>query len=118
MNKHESRIRRGLKTKAIIKKSTLPRLVVYRSNKHIYAQIVAPSNSGDKILVSASTLEKELKKTLPVAKIDQAYQIGNVLAARAKEKAIQSIAFDRSGYPYHGRLKALADGARAGELNF
>src|SRR3990167_5557025 len=105
MNKYKSRIRRGLKTKAIIKKSKLPRLVVHRSNVHIYAQIVVSGVGGDKILVSASTLDKDLKNSLPATKIEQAYKIGHILAVRAQGQAITNIAFDRSGYPYHGRLK-------------
>jgi large subunit ribosomal protein L18 len=118
MNKQQARNRRGLKTKAIIRNSKRPRLTVYRSGAHIYSQIVLPGDLGDQVIVSASTLDKEIKPTLTGNKCEQANQVGKLLAQRAKEKELLDVAFDRAGYRYHGRVKALADGAREAGLNF
>lgn len=118
MNKHQARNRRGLKTKAIIRQSKRPRLTVHRSGTHIYSQIIVPGDMGDEVVVCASTLDKELKSSLKGNKSDQAILVGKLLAKRAKEKSIIDVAFDRAGYKYHGRVKALADGAREAGLNF
>ena len=118
MNKQQARNRRGLKTKAIIRNSKRPRLTVYRSGSHIYSQIVVPGDRGDQVIVSASTLDKEIKPTLTGNKCEQANQVGKLLAQRAKAKELSDVAFDRAGYRYHGRVKALADGAREAGLNF
>lgn len=120
MNKELARKRRAKKTRSIIAKtkSLRPRLVVSRSNPHIYAQIIVSEPTGDKVIVSASTLDKELKPQLEGSKSEHALQVGKLLAKRAKEKNIEMVAFDRAGYKYHGRVKALADGAREGGLNF
>ncbi len=95
-----------------------PRLVVYRSNKHIYAQVV--DDTKQQTLFSASTLSKsittEIEKTK--SKVEQAKIIGKYIAGLAKEKGVQQIVFDRAGYLYHGRVKALAEGAREGGLVF
>ncbi|HJL85130.1 MAG: 50S ribosomal protein L18 [Candidatus Marinimicrobia bacterium] len=95
-----------------------PRLVVYRSLKHIYGQIV-DDNKGE-VLVSASSVDNsiqpEMKSTK--SKIDKSNQVGKILAERAKENKIKKIVFDRNGFLYHGRVKALADGAREGGLEF
>jgi len=92
-----------------------PRLNVYRSNKHIYAQIIDDVNSVT--IASASTLDKEL--TLESAgNVDAAVQVGQLVAKRAKEKGITNGVFDRGGYLYHGRVKALADAAREAGLEF
>lgn len=118
MNKIESRKRRGLKAKAIIRLSNRPRLVVYRSSSHIYAQIIQKDGYQDQVLVSSSTLDKELKANLSGNKSEQAQKVGELLAQRAKKKEITEVAFDRSGFKYHGRVKKLADGAREGGLIF
>lgn len=118
MNKKKARIRRGLKTKALIAKSDRPRLVVFKSAKHIYAQIVAKSEQGDIVIVSASTIEKNIRAELAGDKKAHATLIGKKLAQKAKEKNVAAVAFDRSGYAYHGRIKALADGAREDGLLF
>ena len=118
MNKFHARARRGLKTKAIIRHSNRPRLVVYRSSVHIYSQIVVAGENGDTVIVSSSTLDTELKANLSGTKSEQAAQVGKLLAIRAKEKNVTDVAFDRAGYKYHGRVKALADGAREAGLNF
>lgn len=118
MNKQKSRLRRGLKAKSVIFKSKRPRLVVFRSANHIYSQIVFPGAKGDLVLVSASTLDKGIKTNLSGTKCEQAKQVGRLLAERAKEKEVQQVAFDRAGYRYHGRVKALAEGAREAGLDF
>jgi large subunit ribosomal protein L18 len=116
--KYAKRIRRGLKTKAIQKHSKRLRLVVYRSASHIYCQIIEPTAKGDVVRVSASTLDKEIKSKLKGTKVEQAGQVGKALAERAKGKKIDEVAFDRSGYKYHGRVKALAESAREAGLSF
>lgn len=118
MNKQQARNRRGLKSKAIIRQSKRARLAVYRSSVHIYSQIIVTGEQGDTVLVSASTLDSELKAKLKGNKSEQAQQVGKLLAERAKEKNVSDVAFDRAGYKYHGRVKALAEGAREAGLNF
>lgn len=119
MNKRNSRDRRGLKAKALIRKSGRARLVVYRSGSHIYSQIVQSDSLGDKVLVVSSTIDKELRSSLTgKCKVDQATLVGNLLGKRAKEQGISQVAFDRAGYKYHGRVKALAEGAREAGLDF
>jgi large subunit ribosomal protein L18 len=91
------------------------RLSVHRTPRHIYAQVLAPA--GDRVLVSASTLDSDLRggKT---GNIDAAAAVGKLVAQRAKEAGIEQVAFDRAGYKYHGRVKALADAARESGLKF
>jgi len=97
-----------------------PRLVVYRSNKHIYAQIVLdPPFSSSIVITGASTLSPEIRdKIKGMKKTEQAKEVGKLIAQRAKEKGITQVVFDRAGYKYHGRVKALAEGAREGGLIF
>jgi len=117
MNKKEARARRSRKTRLRIAEQRANRLVVGRSNSHIYAQIVAPT--GDKVLASASTLEKEVRKDVKNGGNKAAASlIGKRIAAKAKAAGIDTVAFDRSGFKYHGRVKALADAAREGGLKF
>lgn len=119
MNKHNSRERRGLKAKALIRKSGRARLVVYRSNTHIYSQIIQSDTLGDKILAVCSTNDKELRSSLTGKnKVEQATLVGKLLGKRAAENGITQVAFDRAGYKYHGRVKALAEGAREAGLDF
>ncbi len=118
MNKQQARTRRSIKTRAIIRQSKRPRLVVHRSEANIYAQIIVTGEQGDLVVVSASTLDNEMKSQLTGKKSEKAFQVGKMLAQRAKEKDILDVAFDRAGYKYHGRVKALADGAREAGLNF
>jgi large subunit ribosomal protein L18 len=93
------------------------RLVVARSNCHIYAQIIAPA--GDKVLASASTLEADVRKSIKSGGDRAAATIvGKRIAEKAKAAGIEAVAFDRSGFKYHGRVKALADAAREGGLKF
>lgn len=116
--KKDRRKRRGLKTKAIQSQVQAIRLVVYRSSCHIYSQIIESGENGDTVLVSSSSLDKELKATLTGSKVEQALQVGKLLGKRAQAKQISNVAFDRSGYKYHGRVKAVADGAREAGLIF
>jgi large subunit ribosomal protein L18 len=93
------------------------RLNVYRSLNHIYGQIV--DDQSGRTLVSASTLDKEVRKTLKTGgNIEAAKAVGRILAARAKAASVTRLAFDRGGYAYHGRVKALAEAAREGGLEF
>jgi len=117
MNKRDARVRRARKTRARIAEQRANRLVVSRSNCHIYAQIVAPS--GDKILTSASTLEGDVRKDLKNGGNKAAAAVvGKRIAEKAQQLGIDAVAFDRSGFKYHGRVKALADAAREGGLKF
>ncbi len=94
-----------------------PRVAVFRSGKHIYAQII--DDAARKTLVAASTLSKELKGTLKkTSDVEAAKKVGELLAQKAKEKNVERVCFDRGGYIYHGRIKALADGARKAGLKF
>jgi large subunit ribosomal protein L18 len=120
MNKEIARKRRAKKIKSTIlqSKSERPRLVVNRSNPNIYAQIILRKEDGDVVIAAASTIDKELRKTLSGTKKEHAFEVGKLLAKRAGEINIVQVAFDRAGYKYHGRVKALADGARDGGLDF
>ncbi len=113
--KTTKRQKRALKTRSKIALTHNNRLTVFRSNSHIYAQII--SNKGSEVLVSASTSESGLKSDNN-GNIEAASRIGKVIAERALEKGIDKVSFDRSGYKYHGRVKALAEAAREAGLLF
>jgi large subunit ribosomal protein L18 len=116
-DKNIARLRRARQTRLKIREVGAVRLTVHRTNTHIYAQIT--SAAGDKVLASASTLEKDLRTQLKNGGNRKAAElVGQRIAQKAKEKGIESVAFDRSGYKYHGRVKALAEAARAGGLKF
>jgi large subunit ribosomal protein L18 len=93
-----------------------PRLAVYRSNKQIYVQVI--DDLKGTTLLSASSKEKEVAATSGIKKVEQAKLVGKLLAAKCKEKGIETVVFDRSGNKYHGRVKSLADAAREGGLKF
>ena len=115
--KNIARVRRARQTRLKIREVGAMRLSVHRTNVHIYAQITSPT--GDKVVASASSLEKEVRGQLKHGGNRKAAEmVGQRIAAKAKEKGIESVAFDRAGYRYHGRVKALADAARAGGLKF
>ena len=117
MNKKQARVRRARKTRVRIAEQRATRLTVGRSNSHIYAQLIAPT--GDKVLASASTLEAALRKDLKNGGNKAAAAIvGQRIAERAKALGIETVAFDRAGFRFHGRVKALADAAREGGLEF
>ena len=115
--KNIARVRRARQTRIRIRENGAARLTVHRSNEHIYAQIT--SAGGDKVLASASSVEKELRGQLKSGGTRKAAElVGQRIAAKAKEKGIDKVAFDRAGYKYHGRVKALAEAARSGGLKF
>lgn len=117
MDKKQARLRRARQTRAKIAELRTIRLAVHRSNCHIYAQIF--SDCGSRVLVAASTAEAEVRKEIPSgANIRAAQVVGKLIAERAKKAGIEQVAFDRSGFKYHGRVKALADAAREGGLKF
>ena len=117
MNKKESRLRRSRQTRVRIAIQRVARLVVSRSNCHIYAQIIAAE--GNKVLASASTLEADVRKDVANGGNKAAAAvIGKRIADRAKAAGVETVAFDRSGFRYHGRVQALADAAREAGLKF
>lgn len=113
--KKQARIRRARRTRAKISELGVYRLCVYRTPRHIYAQII--SATGDQVLASASTVEKEMRSGA-TGNVEAASKIGKLIAERAKKAGLDKVAFDRAGYNYHGRVKALADAAREGGLEF
>jgi len=117
IDKNAARLRRSRQTRLKIRELGVLRLTVHRTNTHIYAQIT--SAQGDKILATASSVEKEMRGQLSHGGNRKAAEaVGQRIAQKAKAKGIESVAFDRSGYRYHGRIKALAEAARAGGLKF
>ena len=120
LNKRDQRLRRARQTRARIVKQDVARLTVFRSNLHIYASIV--SDDGARILASASTVEKDLRSQLGGAgkggNAAAASIVGKRIAERAKAAGIETVAFDRAGFAYHGRVKALAEAAREAGLQF
>lgn len=117
MNNVDARQRRARKTRSKIAELKVVRLSVHRTNTHIYAQIIA--ETGDKVLASASSVEKEVRAEIKNGgNIAAAALIGKRIAEKAKAAGITKVAFDRSGFRYHGRVKALADAARESGLTF
>jgi large subunit ribosomal protein L18 len=117
LDKNESRLRRARQTRLRIRDNGALRLTVYRTNSHIYAQII--TSGGEKVLAAASTAEKEVRAQLKNGANRKAAEVvGARIAEKAKLAGIETVAFDRAGYRYHGRVKALAEAARAGGLKF
>lgn len=117
LNKNQQRLRRATRTRAKIRELEVPRLSVHRSNAHIYAQLLAPC--GSKTLASASTLEKDLRAQIKSSgNKEAAALVGKIVAERAIKAGYTQVAFDRSGFKYHGRVKALAEAAREFGLLF
>ncbi len=117
MNKNISRLRRAKSTRMKIRQLAVPRLSVHRSGQHLYAQVF--SATGGSVIAAASTLQKEVREGLKSTKdVAAASAVGKAVAERAKAAGIESVAFDRSGFKYHGRVKALADAAREAGLKF
>jgi len=115
MNKKDRRQRRARKSRARIKLQAVHRLCVHRTPRHIYAQIIAPE--GNMVIASASTLVKELRGDLKgTGNQAAAVAVGKLIAERARALGIEQVAFDRAGFKYHGRIKALADAAREAGL--
>jgi large subunit ribosomal protein L18 len=116
-DKNQARVRRARQTRLKIREIGAVRLTVHRTNSHIYAQLT--SSAGEKVLASASTLEKEVREQIRNGGNRKAAEaVGARIAQKAKQAGIESVAFDRAGYRYHGRVKALAEAARAGGLKF
>lgn len=117
MDKKQARLRRARKTRARIAELKMVRLAVFRTNCHIYAQII--DETGGKVLASASTLEAETRADIGNGgNVNAAAVVGKRIAEKAKAAGIQTVSFDRSGFKYHGRIKALADAAREHGLVF
>jgi large subunit ribosomal protein L18 len=115
MDKKEKRQRRARRTRARIALQGIHRLCIHRTPRHIYAQIIDPQ--GDKVIATASTLQKDVRAALKgTGNKDAAVAVGKAIAAQAKAKGVEKVAFDRSGFKYHGRVKALADAAREAGL--
>jgi len=117
IEKNQSRLRRARQTRIRIRENGAARLTVHRTNGHIYAQITTPT--GDKVLAAASSVEKDVRSQLKHGSTRKAAEVvGQRIAEKAKKAGIESVAFDRAGYRYHGRVKALAEAARSGGLKF
>jgi len=117
MNKKLTRLRRARKTRSHIKYLQATRLSVNRTPRHIYAQVISPD--GGTILASASTLDKELRASIKTGgNVEAAAIVGKAVAERARAAGVDQVAFDRGGFKYHGRVKALADAARENGLKF
>jgi ribosomal protein L18, bacterial type len=114
-DKKQSRLRRALRSRMKIRELGSVRLTVHRTPRHIYAQVIAPE--GNKVLASASTLDESLR-TGATGNVEAAKAVGELVAKRAKEAGVEKVSFDRSGFKYHGRVKALADAAREAGLEF
>ncbi|MDH4125990.1 MAG: 50S ribosomal protein L18 [Gammaproteobacteria bacterium] len=117
LDKKQNRLRRARKVRAKISELEVNRLSVHRTPRHIYAQVIAPD--GGTVIVAASTLEAEVRKGVKHGgNVEAAAIVGARIAEKAKAAGVNSVAFDRSGYRYHGRIKALADAAREAGLKF
>jgi large subunit ribosomal protein L18 len=117
MEKKLARLRRARKTRAKIRELNVPRFSVFRSGRHLYAQVIDPKTGN--VFAAASTVQASVRDGLSGCKnIEAAKKVGAAIAEKAKAAGLESVAFDRSGFKYHGRLKALADAAREGGLKF
>ena len=117
ITKKERRVRRATKTRARIRRVGVPRLTVHRTPQHMYAQVV--DDAAGKVLVAASTVQEAVAKDLKsTGNVEAAKAVGRAIAERAKAAGISKVAFDRSGFMYHGRVQALADAAREAGLEF
>ena len=113
--KRDQRLKRARRARMHIRELEVPRLCIYRSPRHIYAQII--SAAGDKVQAAASSLDEAIRGDNK-GNVSDAAKVGALIAEKAKAAGIESVAFDRSGYKYHGRVKALAEGAREAGLKF
>ncbi|RUO27504.1 50S ribosomal protein L18 [Aliidiomarina sanyensis] len=117
MDKKSARLRRATRARKKIQELGATRLVVHRTPRHIYAQLIAAS--GSEVLATASTVESSIKEQVKnTGNVEAAKFVGKLIAERAKEKGVESVSFDRSGFKYHGRVAALADAAREAGLQF
>ena len=113
--KKDARLRRARRARAKIRELGVTRLAIHRTPRHIYAQVI--SGNGAQVVASASTLDKDLRSG-KTGNVEAAKAVGALIAERAKAAGVTQVAFDRSGFKYHGRVKALADAAREGGLEF
>ena len=117
MEKKTSRLRRAKRTRAKIRELSVPRLTVHRTPRHIYAQVI--DADGSSVLAAASTVGKDLRSSLKNGgNVDAAVSVGKSIAEKATAAGVSHVAFDRGGFKYHGRVKALADAARENGLKF
>ena len=117
LDKKQNRLRRARRTRAKIRELEATRLTIHRTPRHIYAQVIGGNNG--QVIVAASTLESEIRKGIKNGgNVEAATIVGARIAEKAKAAGIDSVAFDRSGFRYHGRVKALADAAREAGLKF
>jgi large subunit ribosomal protein L18 len=117
MQKKDRRLRRAIKTRQRIRGLNVARLTVHRSSQHIYAQVI--DGAGAKVIAAASTVQQDLKKGLKgTGNVEAAKAVGRTIAEKARAAGVTKVAFDRSGFQYHGRVKALADAAREAGLEF
>ena len=117
MEKKIARLRRARKSRSHIRRLGMPRLTVHRSGRHIYAQVI--NSEGNQVLAAASTLQKDVRKGLDsTSNKAAAVAVGKAVAERAVAAGVTNVAFDRSGFKFHGRIKELADAAREGGLQF
>lgn len=115
MDKKTTRLRRALKTRSKIRELAMVRLCVHRTPKHIYAQLISAEGS---VLAGVSTLDKAVKSAGYTGNITAAKQVGVLIAKKAQQAGVTKVAFDRSGFKYHGRIKALAESARENGMEF
>jgi len=117
MNKKDSRLRRARRSRAKIRELGVARLTIHRTPRHMYAQVIGPD--GGTVMAAASTLQKEVREALDgTGNIAAAAMVGRTIAEKAKAAGVTRVAFDRSGFQYHGRVKALAEAARENGLEF
>lgn len=117
MNKNQSRLRRARRTRAKIRELGVPRLSIHRTPRHIYAQVIG--SDGGTVVAAASTVAKDLRKTVKqTGNVAAAVEVGKAIAEKAKAAGVTRVAFDRSGFRYHGRVRALAEAARESGLEF
>lgn len=116
MNKSITRQRRAAKTRARIAQLKAVRLAVHRSNNHIYAQVI--DGAAARVLASASSVEADMRTSAKGGSLEAAAEVGKRIAERARQKGVEAVAFDRAGFKYHGRVKALAEAAREHGLKF
>jgi large subunit ribosomal protein L18 len=117
MDSKAARLRRAKKTRAKIKELGVPRLCVYRTSQHIYAQLI--SANGSEVIASSSTVQADIKKEVAnTSNKDAASAVGKAIAEKAKSAGVSKVAFDRSGFKYHGRVQQLAESARENGLEF
>lgn len=116
MDKKSARIRRAKKARAKIRELRVDRLTIHRSGKHLYAQVIS---AEEKVVATANTLQKDISEGLKnTSNIEAASAVGKAIGEKAKAAGVEKVAFDRSGFKYHGRIKALADAAREAGLQF